>query len=141
MPLSDRRLRKCDLQHALDKLRGKAKEWIHGAFSIDARMILVKHILAAMPLFMLALAPPVWLTKAMDRIGRGFFWAKDEIALGGKCLVKWKLVCRPAIFTSKLYSHLIRETLDFVKIRLTYFILLTTLVEPGAKLHHSCLRL
>jgi hypothetical protein len=99
MPLSDRRLRKCDLQPALDKLNSKVKGWIQGSFSIDARLILVKHVLAAMPIFqMLSIAPPVWLSKAMDKLSRGFFWAKDEVAPGGKCLVKWQTVCRPTTF-------------------------------------------
>jgi hypothetical protein len=51
MPLSDRRLRKNDLQPALDKLRNKIRGWIPGQFSIDARLVLVKHVLAAMPIF------------------------------------------------------------------------------------------
>jgi hypothetical protein len=52
-----------------------------------------------MPIFqMLAIAPPVWLTKAMDKIGRSFFWAKDEVAPGGKCLVKWRSVCHPTLY-------------------------------------------
>jgi hypothetical protein len=91
MPLSDKKLCKRDLQPALDKLSSKVKGWIQGSFSIDARLTLVKHVLEAMPIFqMLAIAPPVWLTKAMDKIGRSFFWAKDEVAPGGKCLVKWR---------------------------------------------------
>lgn len=99
MPLSDKKLCKRDLQPALDKLSGKVKGWIQGSFSIDARLTLVKHVLAAMPIFqMLAIAPPVWLTKAMDKIGRSFFWAKDEVAPGGKCLVKWRSVCHPTLY-------------------------------------------
>jgi hypothetical protein len=74
MPLSDRRLRKNDLQPILDKLRNKVRGWIPGLFAIDARLVLVKHILVAMPIFqMLAIAPPIWLSKAMDKISRGFF--------------------------------------------------------------------
>ncbi|KAM0877047.1 hypothetical protein ACQ4PT_035764 [Festuca glaucescens] len=96
MPLSDKRLRKVDLQPALDKLGGKVKGWIQGSFSIDARLVLVKHVLAAMPIFeMLAIAPPIWLSKAIDKLGRGFLWAKDEVAPGGKCLVKWRTLCQP----------------------------------------------
>jgi hypothetical protein len=99
MPLSDRRLHKADLQPAIDKLSGKVKGWIHGSFSIDARLVLVKQVLAAMPVFqMLAIAPPIWLTKAMDKIARGFFWTKEELVPSGKCLVKWSLVCRPTIY-------------------------------------------
>jgi hypothetical protein len=64
---------------------------------------LVKHVLAAMPIFQMPAivqAQPLWLTKAMDKIGRGcfLFWSKDEVASGGKCLVKWRSVCRAAIY-------------------------------------------
>jgi hypothetical protein len=51
---------------------------------------------SAMMVFqMIALAAPVWLTKAADKIRRGFLWAQDEVAPGGKCLVNWNAICRP----------------------------------------------
>ena len=52
-----------------------------------------------MPIFhMIAIASPIWLIKATDKLRRGFFWAQDEIASGGKCLVNWKSICRPMQF-------------------------------------------
>jgi hypothetical protein len=45
MPLSDKKLRRNDLQPAIDKLYGKVKGWSQGFFSIDARLVLVKHVL------------------------------------------------------------------------------------------------
>ena len=96
MPLSDKRLCKGDFQPALDKLAGKAKGWKRGHFSLDARLILVKHVLSAMVVFqMIAIEAPIWLTKAADKIRRGFLWAKEDVATGGRCLVNWKAVCRP----------------------------------------------
>ncbi|KAM0914464.1 hypothetical protein ACQ4PT_011473 [Festuca glaucescens] len=93
MPLSDKRLRKVDLQPALDKIKSKAKGWKLGHFGFDGTLILVKHVLSAMHTFqMLALAMPVWLSKAIDKCRRSFLWAQDEIANGGKCLVKWSSV-------------------------------------------------
>ena len=96
MPLSDKRLCKGDYQPALDKLASKAKGWKRGHFSLDARMILVKHVLSAMVVFqMIAIEAPIWLTKAADKIRRGFLWAKEDVAAGGKCLANRKTVCRP----------------------------------------------
>ncbi|KAM0912893.1 hypothetical protein ACQ4PT_012504 [Festuca glaucescens] len=54
LPLSDKKLRKGDLQPALDKLAG----------------------------------------KAIDKLRRGFLWNSDELATGGRCLVRWAAICR-----------------------------------------------
>ncbi|KAM0839424.1 hypothetical protein ACQ4PT_060322 [Festuca glaucescens] len=81
LPLSDKKLRKGDLQPALDKLAGKVKGWNKGSFSIDARLLLVKHVLSAMNIYqLLVLDPPVWLIKAIDKLRRGFLWNNDELA-------------------------------------------------------------
>jgi hypothetical protein len=99
LPLSDKRLRKEDLQPVLDKLAAKVKGWNKGQFSLDARLLLVKHVLSAMHIYqLLVLDPPVWLTKAIDKLRRGFLWNQDEIAAGGKCLVQWSTACRPLHF-------------------------------------------
>jgi hypothetical protein len=99
LPLSDKRLRKEDLQPTLDKLAAKVKGWNKGQFSLDARLLLVKHVLSAMHIHqLLVLDPPIWLTKAIDRLRRGFLWNQDEIAAGGRCLVQWSTVCRPLQF-------------------------------------------
>jgi hypothetical protein len=99
LPQSDKRLRKNDLQPVLDKLAGKVKGWNKGCFSLDARLLLVKHVLSAMHIYQfLVLDPPVWFIKAIDKIRRGFLWNKEEIAQEGKCLVQWNMVCRPLEF-------------------------------------------
>ena len=96
LPLSDRRLRKGDLQPAIDKLAGKVKGWNKGCFSLDARLLLVKHVLSAMNIYqLLVIDPPKWLIKAIDKLRRGFLWCNDELATGGRCLVRWAAICRP----------------------------------------------
>jgi hypothetical protein len=96
VPLSDRRLRRCDLQPTIDKLAAKVKGWNKGKFSLDARLLLVKHVLSAMHIFqLLVIDPPVWLLKVIDKLRRGFLWNNDEFAPGSPCLVSWDTVCRP----------------------------------------------
>jgi hypothetical protein len=51
MPLSDNRLQKNDLESALEKLQSKVRGWIQGFFCIDTRLVLVKHVLEALPDF------------------------------------------------------------------------------------------
>lgn len=38
---------------------------------------------------------PVWFSKRVDKIRRGFLWAQEDQARGGKSLVRWTDVCRP----------------------------------------------
>jgi hypothetical protein len=92
LPLSDKRLRKEDLQSVLDKLEAKVNGWNKGNFSLEARLLLVKHVLSALHIYqLLVLDPPVWLLKTIDRLRRGFPWNKEEVAAGGKCLVQWNM--------------------------------------------------
>ena len=99
LPLSDQRLRKADLQPYLDKLAAKVKGWNKGNFSLDARLLLVKHVLSAMHIHhLLVIDPPAWLIKAIDKLRRGFLWCNDELAIGGRCLVRWAAICRPPEF-------------------------------------------
>ncbi|KAM0854466.1 hypothetical protein ACQ4PT_050425 [Festuca glaucescens] len=99
LPLSDQRLRKGDLQPALDRLSGKVKGWNKGNFSLEARLLLVKHVLSAMHIYqLLVIDPPICLIKAIDKIRRGFLWNNDELTSGGKCLVNWAAICRPLEF-------------------------------------------
>jgi hypothetical protein len=99
LPLSDQRLRKGDMQPALDRLSGKVKGWNKGNFSLEARLLLVKHVLSAMHIYqLLVIDLPIWLIKAIDKIRRGFLWNNDELTSGGKCLVNWAAICRPLEF-------------------------------------------
>ncbi|CAM0911087.1 unnamed protein product [Alopecurus aequalis] len=99
LPLSDQRLRKSDLQPYLDKLAGKVKGWNKGSFSLDARLLLVKHVISAMHIHqLLVIDPPAWLIKAIDKLRRGFLWCNRELSTGGKCLVRWTSICRPPVF-------------------------------------------
>lgn len=96
MPLSDSRITRTDWQPALDKVYGKMKGWKLAHFSMDTRLSLVQQVLSAMLVFqMIAIDPPVWLRKAVDKVRRGFLWESKEVASGGKCLVNWRGVCRP----------------------------------------------
>jgi hypothetical protein len=41
------------------------------------------------------LAPPKGNLKAMLNLERNFLWAASDKVSGGKCKVKWDVVCRP----------------------------------------------
>ncbi|CAM0873946.1 unnamed protein product [Alopecurus aequalis] len=96
MPLSDKKLRKVHLQSIIDKLDKKAAgskgRWI----SIDGRLILVKFVMAAMPVYqLLAIDNPKWTQKVIEKIQWAFLWTGTDTVCGGKCLVKWSQLCYP----------------------------------------------
>ena len=85
MPLTDKKLKKNDLQPICDKLIARMKGWKLAFLSLDGRLDLVKTVLSAMPIFqMLALILPGWLAKLIDKVRRGFLWEGSEVAAGGK---------------------------------------------------------
>ncbi|KAM0846353.1 hypothetical protein ACQ4PT_055727 [Festuca glaucescens] len=96
MPLFDARLNRVDFQPIVDKMLKSLRGWKAKFFSLPGRVELVKTCLSAMAIYqMMAIAPQVWLCKRLDKLRRGFIWAKEEIATGRKCLVRWPLVCQP----------------------------------------------
>ncbi len=49
---------------------------------------------------------PAWVTAAIDKIRRGFFWRGRILNSGFHCLVKWGSVCRPKRFGGLGVKHL-----------------------------------
>lgn len=96
LPLSDVRLRRQDLKPILDSLAKRLRGWKAKLISLPGRIELVRTTLTAMAIYrIMALAPPAWFVKMVDRLRRGFLWAADETAPAGKCLVNWRQVCCP----------------------------------------------
>ncbi|CAM0958165.1 unnamed protein product [Alopecurus aequalis] len=96
MPLSDKRLKRNDLQPLLDKFMKRLACWKAKWISLTGRLTLVSAVLSALPAYQLiALLHPKWLLKQLDKLRRAFLWAASDTVSGGKCLVNWKVVCIP----------------------------------------------
>lgn len=96
LPLSDVRLKRDDLQPILDSLAKRLRGWKAKLISLPGRIELIRTTLSAMAIYrLMAIAPPAWFIKFVDRLRRGFLWAADETAPAGRCLVSWRQVCRP----------------------------------------------
>ena len=96
MPLSERRLKWQDLQLLIEKIMKKIAGWKARWISTPGRVTLVRFVLSAMPIFqLLVVEQPNWVFKKIDKLRRTFLWAGSDSVSGGKCLVKWSLVCSP----------------------------------------------
>ena len=67
--------------------------------SAAGRLTLLQAVIYAMPIFqIMAIRPPVWLTKKINKAARAFLWANKETATGSQCLINWRRVCTPKTY-------------------------------------------
>ena len=96
LPISNKKLRKCDLMVWIEKIANKLPGWKASLMTLAGRAVLVKSVLTAIPIYILvAIKVPKWFLRAVDKIRRGFLWTGRQRANGGCCLVAWEKVMRP----------------------------------------------
>lgn len=99
LPLSLRKPSQADFQPLLDKVANRLQAWQACLLSQGGRLVLVKYVLSAMPIYsFMALDPPLSIIKEIDKRWRAFLWKGSENVAGGNCLVAWLSVCRPLHF-------------------------------------------
>lgn len=70
--------------------------WIPLLLSSGDRVVLLNAVLDAIPVYAMgAMELPSSLIIAIDAIRRAFLWNCEDRASGTKCLVAWRVVCRP----------------------------------------------
>ncbi|KAL3676016.1 hypothetical protein R1sor_025964 [Riccia sorocarpa] len=83
------------MQFLLDKLTKRLNHWTNKFLSWESRTILAKHILLAMPSYVMMI---VGLTadgrKELTRIVRSFIWGSNREGKKKKTLVAWDTFCR-----------------------------------------------
>ena len=96
LPISNKKLRKCDLMVWIEKIANKLPGWKASLMTLAGRAVLVKSVLTAIPIYILvAIKVPKWFLRAVDKIRRGFLWTGSQRTNGGCCLVAWEKVMRP----------------------------------------------
>jgi hypothetical protein len=95
MPLSDRRLTKA-LQPGCGQTRKQSKGMdqdnsLFGCSIALGQTCVVGHDYLSSP----SHRPARVVHQSNIKLHRGFLWNNDEIASGGKCLVRWAAICRP----------------------------------------------
>eukprot|EP00253_Pinus_taeda_P002079 PITA_02079 len=82
-------------QSLLEKLESRLNLWTHRTLNLVSRVVLIKSVLQAMPLYMFSsLAAPKWVLKQIRNLQRSFLWG--SMTTNRKwALVKWTTVCMP----------------------------------------------
>eukprot|EP00253_Pinus_taeda_P020401 PITA_20401 len=79
----------------LEKLEARLSSWTHRSLNMASRLVLIKAILQAMPLYLFSiLSAPKWVLKELKTIQRAFLWGSKGLHRKW-ALVKWETACLP----------------------------------------------
>jgi hypothetical protein len=82
-------------QTLIDRVQAKAQGWQANLLSEGGRLILIRHVLASMPIHMLAVANiPATVLSKIESIVANFFWGRSEWGKR-KHWAAWKSLCLP----------------------------------------------
>jgi hypothetical protein len=96
LPLSVHRLRSGHFQYIVDKMASKLPLGQGKYVTTAGRVQLVKSVITSQAIYPLTVLPlPKGILKAMTKLERAFVWAASDKVSGGKCKVKWEVVCSP----------------------------------------------
>jgi hypothetical protein len=71
LPISDKKMRKCDLRLWIEKIADRLPNWKARLLNLAGRTALVKFVLSAIPTYLLiAINVPQWVIKSIDKIRR-----------------------------------------------------------------------
>ena len=87
LPVSDKKLRRCDLLIWIEKIANKLPGWKAPLLSLAGRAVLVRFVITAIPIYLLiTIRVPKWFIQAVDKIRRSFFVERKERNQWGQLL-------------------------------------------------------
>jgi hypothetical protein len=96
LPLSHRSVKNIDVQPLVDRAASKLVPWHRKNIATVGRCTLINSIITSQAIFHITpLYLPPGTLLAFNKIERPFFWVAADKVSGGKCKVKWSIVCRP----------------------------------------------
>jgi hypothetical protein len=96
LPLSVHRLKTEDFQYTVDKMASKLPIGQGKYVTTAGRATLIRSVIVSIALYPLTVLPnPKGILEAINKLERAFLWATSDKVSGGKCKVKWDIVCKP----------------------------------------------
>jgi hypothetical protein len=96
LPLSIHRHRSGEFQYIVDKMASKLPLGQGKYITTAGRVELIKSVITSQAIYPLTVLPvPKGILKAMTKLERAFVRAASDKVSGGKCKVKWDVVCSP----------------------------------------------
>ena len=93
--LAESTIKQVSWKELLDKMKQKLTHWTYRALNFPSRMVLVKAVLQAMPLYLFSvLSAPKAVLKQIRNIQRNFLWGSTDDRRKW-ALVYWATICRP----------------------------------------------
>ena len=78
-PLAESTIKQVSWKELLDKMKQKLTHWTYRALNFPSRMVLVKAVLQAMPLYLFSvLSAPKVVLKQIRNIQRNFLWGSTD---------------------------------------------------------------
>jgi hypothetical protein len=97
MPLKLGHLTRQNGQKLVDKVAARLPGWKGKLLTKIGCLTLVNLVLSSIVIYhMTAFHLSKWAIKRIDKICMNFLWIGSEDALGGHCMVNWKMVQRPS---------------------------------------------
>eukprot|EP00253_Pinus_taeda_P028396 PITA_28396 len=94
-PLIDSTIKHASWRRLLEKLESHLSIWTLRALNIASRLVLIKAVLQAMPLYLFSiLAAPKWVLKKSRDLQRNFMWGAHGTNRKW-ALIKWTTACKP----------------------------------------------
>jgi hypothetical protein len=96
LPLLVHRLKTRDFQYIVDKMASKLPIGQGKYVTTAGRAALIRSVIVSIALYPLTVLPnPKGILEAINKLERAFLWATSDKVSGGKCKVKWDIVCKP----------------------------------------------
>ena len=93
VPLSQKIIRHASWQDLVDRIKSRQSSWVIKPLNLSGRLVLVKSVIQAMPMYLLlVLSTPKLVLKEIRNLQRNFLW----VGKGSKAkfsLVSWEKVC------------------------------------------------
>lgn len=116
VPVGPGKRRVAHFRPIIEKIMNKVQGWQAQLLSPAGRLVLIKHVLSSMPIYLLAVTDiPELVFKKIDSILANFFWGSSDYGRK-RHWVNWKSVCKP-VQEGGLGVRILRDIRDAFRLK------------------------